>query len=50
MVETMMIVVSLGDGCRGFEDVIMDEVKEDLLHRHFCQNYLNPVYIDLKCD
>ena len=25
----MMIVVSVGDGCRGFEDVIMDEVKED---------------------
>ena len=28
MIEIMMIVVvSAGDGCRGFEDVIMDEVK-----------------------
>ena len=50
MIDIMMIVVSVGDGCRGFEDVIMDEVKEDLFHRHFCQNYLNAVHIDLKGD
>ena len=42
IIEMMMILSSSGDGCLGFEDVIMDEVKDQDNYHNSHESYRTP--------